>query len=193
MFATDSSTPHTFACLHILCSGPPVPSEVLALHIDNKARRSRRRCRRKPVLPSAPCVHKYTQPYTVDPPQMIQSFCTHRCTPGAESSTTPTQCCVMTAKQPSPAAPHTVTHSRPSPCTRIHTHVPRTPDVASRSYSIQVKPVLRRSQYCNKPVSEIHLLYTRVPPCPRKSSCPKYVQSYRHPFAAATPWPVPCP
>ena len=137
------------------------------------------------------CAQVHTAVYS--PPQTIQSFCTHRCTPGAESSTTPTQCCAMTAKQPSPAAPHTVTHSRPNPCTRIHTHVPRTPDVASRPYIAQVMPASRRSQYCNKPVSEIHLLYTRVPPCPRKSSCPKYVQSYRHPFAAATPWPVPCP
>jgi hypothetical protein len=128
-----------------------------------------------------------------NPPHTIQSLRMHPCTAVAESSTTPTQCCAMTAKQPSPAAPHTVAHSRPSPCTRIHTHVSRTPDVASRPYIAQVMPASRRSQYCNKPVSEIHLLYTRVPPCPRKSSCPKYVQSYRHPFAAATPWPVPCP
>ena len=110
------------ACmLQILDSGPPVPSGVLVSHIDSKARRSRRRCRRKPVLPSAPCVHKYTQPYTILP-HTIQSLRMHPCTAVAESSTTPTQYCAMTAKHLSPAAPHTAAHPRPSPFTAsLHT------------------------------------------------------------------------
>ena len=159
-----------------------MPSGVLVSHIDSK-----------PVSPSVSpktcsaectlCAQVHTAVY--NPPHTIQTLRMHPCTAVAESSTTPTQCCVMTAKQPSPAAPHTVAHSRPSPCTRIHTHVSRTPDVASRPYIAQVMPASRRSQYCNKPVAEIHPLYTRIPPCPRKSSCPKYVQSYHHPFAAA--------
>jgi len=175
----------------ILCSGPPVPSEVLVLHIDNKARRSRRRCRRTCSAECTLCAQVHTIVHS--PAHTIQSLCIHYCTPDAESSATPTQCCASTVKQPSPAAPHIVAHSRPSPCTRIHTHVPRTPDVASRPYIAQVMPASRRSQYSNKPVSEIHLLYTRVPPCPRKSLCPQYIQPCPHPFAAATPRPVPCP
>ena len=136
------------------------------------------------------CAHVRTTVHS--PSHTIQSLCTHHCTPDAESSATPTQCCATTAKQPSPAAPHAVAHSRPSPCTRTHIHVPRTPDVASRPYIAQVMPA-SRSQYCNKPVSETHLLYTRVPPCPCKSPCPEYVLHSHHPFAAATPRPVPCP
>ena len=128
------------------------------------------------------------------PPHTIQSLCMHRCTAVAESSTTPTQYCAMTAKQPSPAAPHTAAHPRPSPCTRILTHVIRTPDSASPAYSTQNKPATVPSRYYIRPVSKIaRLLYTRAPPCPRKSSCPQYIQPYPHPFAAATPWPVPCP
>ena len=97
-------------------------------------------------------MHKYTQPYTVLPTRFRASACI-RCTAAAESSTTPTQYCAMTAKQPSPAAPHTAAHPRPSPCTRIHTHVPRTPDAASRPYSTQVmpasvpKPVLQQARF----------------------------------------------
>ena len=171
-----------------------MPSEVLVSHIDSKARRSRRRCRRKPVLPSALCVHKYTQPYTVLPTRFDQTLRMQPCTAVAESSTTPTQYCAMTAKQPSPAATHTAAHPRPSPCTRILTHVIRTPNSASPAYSTQNKPVTVPSRYYIRPVSEIaRLLYTRAPPCSRKSSCPQYIQSYHHPFAAATPWPVPCP
>ena len=133
-----------------------------------------------------------------NPPHTIQSLRMHPAV--AESSTTPTQYqpfasfCAMTAKQPSPAAPHTAAHPRPSPCTRILTHVIRIPNTASLAYSTQDKPVTVPSRYYIWSVSEIaRLLYTRVPPCPRKSSCPTYVQSYHHPFAAATPWPVPCP
>ena len=92
------------------------------------------------------------------------------CRPLPKNSTTPTQCCASTAEQPGPAAPHAAAHPRPSPCTRIHTHVLRTPDVAPDRIIAQVMPALR-SRYCNKPVSETQLLYTRAPPCPRKSSC----------------------
>ena len=138
------------------------------------------------------CVQVHTTVHS--PPHTIQNLCMHRCTAVAESSTTPTQYCAMTAKQPSPAAPHTAAHPRPSPCTRILTHVIRIPNTVSLAYSTQDKPVSVPSRYYIWSVSEIaRLLYTRVPPCPRKSSCPKYVQSYHHPFAAATPWPVPCP
>ena len=39
----------------------PVPSEVLVPHIDNTARRFRRRCLREPVLPSTPvCTSAHT-------------------------------------------------------------------------------------------------------------------------------------
>ena len=137
-------SPHN--CLSsILCSGPPVPSEVLVLHIDNKARRSRRRCRRTCSAECTLCAQVHTIAHS--PAHTIQSLCTHHCTPDAESSTTPTQCCATTAKQPSPAAPHTAAHPRPSPCTRIHTHVLRTPDHASHAFSTQVMPALCHSRY----------------------------------------------
>lgn len=61
-----------------------------------------------------------------NPPHTIQSLRMHPCTAVAESSTTPTQFvqdCAMTAKQPSPAAPHTAAHPRPSPCTHILTRI----------------------------------------------------------------------
>ena len=131
----------------IFCSDPPVPSEVLVPHIDNKARRSRRRCRREPVLPSAPCVHKYAQLYTVLPTRFKTSACTVAPllprAPPPRHNTVP----CMTAKQPSPAAPHTAAHPRPSPCTRILTHVIRTPDSASLAYSTQNKPATVPSRY----------------------------------------------
>ena len=128
-----------------------------------------------------------SSPHDSDPPHASL----HRC---CRELHHPTQYCAMTAKQPSPAAPHTAAHPRPSPCTRILTHVIRIPNTVSLAYSTQDKPVSVPSRYYIWSVSEIaRLLYTRVPPCPRKSSCPKYVQPYHHPFAAATPWPVPCP
>ena len=135
-------SPH-ISCLQIFCSGPPVPSGVLVLHIDNKARRSRRRCRRTCSAECTLCTQVHTTVYS--PSHTIQSLCMHRCTAAAESSTTPTQYCAMTAKHPSPAAPHKAAHSRPSPCTRIHTHVIRTPDSASHACSTQVLPALCHS------------------------------------------------
>ena len=184
-------SPHN--CLSsFFCSGPPVPSGVLVLHIDNKARRSRRRCHRKPVLPSAPCVHKCTQLYIVLPTRFRASA--HTIAPPMPRAPPPRHNCATTAEQPSPAAPHTAAHPRPSPCTRIHTHVIHTPDSASPAYSTQVMPVSVPSRYYIRPVSEIaRLLYTRAPPCPRKSLCPQYIPPCPHPFAAATPWSVPCP
>ena len=117
------------------------------------------------------CAQVHTAVYS--PPHTIQTLRIHPCTAVAESSTTPTQYCAMTAKQPSPAAPHTAAHPRPSPCTRILTHVIRIPNTVSLAYSTQDKPVTVPSRYYIWSVSEIaRLLYTRVPPCPRKSSCP---------------------
>ena len=106
-----------------------MPSEVLVPHIDNKARRSRRRCLREPVLPSAPCVHKCTH-LTHSPPHTILKPCTHHCTPVTESSTAPTQC-AMTAQPPCTAAHCTAAHPRPSPCTHILTRT-STPDLPPR-------------------------------------------------------------
>ena len=80
-----------------------------------------------------------------NPPHTIQSLRMHPAV--AESSTTLTQCCALTAEQPSPAAPHAAAHPRPSPCTRIHTHVLRTPDHASHAFSTQVMPALCHSRY----------------------------------------------
>ena len=162
-------SPHIFR-LQIFCSGPPVPSGVLVSHIDSK-----------PVSPSVSpktcsaectlCAQVHTAVYS--PPPTIQTLRMHPCTAAAESSTTPTQYCAMTAKQPSPAAPHTAAHPRPSPCTCILTHVIRIPNTVSLAYSTQDKPVTVPSRYYIWSVSEIaRLLYTRVPPCPRKSSCP---------------------
>ena len=72
-----------------------------------------------------------------------------------------------TAPSPSPAAPHTAAHPRPSPCTCILTHVIRIPNTVSLAYSTQDKPVSVPSRYYIRSVSEIaRLLYTRVPPCP---------------------------
>ena len=158
-------SPHN--CLSsILCSGPPVPSEVLVPHIDNKARRSRRRCRRTCSAECTLCAQVHT---TVrSPARTIQSLCTHLCTPDAESSTTPTQCCAMTAEQPSPAAPHTAAHPRPSPCTHILTRT-GIPDLPP-SHAAPNRAV---PQHFRSPVSTVaHLLYRRVYPCPRKSPYP---------------------
>ena len=187
-------SPHIFR-LQIFCSGPPVPSGVLVSHIDSK-----------PVSPSvspktcsaeSTLCAQYTQPYTILPTRFSPSACIlllPRAPPPRHNISPFASFCAMTAKQPSPAAPHTAAHPRPSPCTRILTHVIRIPNTVSLAYSTQDKPVSVPSRYYIWSVSEIaRLLYTRVPPCPRKSSCPKYVQSYHHPFAAATPWPVPCP
>ena len=63
-----------------------------------------------------------------NPPHTIQSLRMHPCTAAAESSTTPTQYCAMTAKHLSPAAPHTAAHPRPSPRTASYTYHICTPD-----------------------------------------------------------------
>ena len=188
----NSSTPHTFSvfkyfALALLCPRESwSPTSTASPSVSPSV--SPKTCSAECAL----CAQVHTAVYS--PPHTIQTLRMHPCTAAAESSTTPTQYCAMTAKQPSPAAPHTAAHPRPSPCTRILTHVIRIPNTVSLAYSTQDKPVTVPSRYYIWSVSEIaRLLYTRVPPCPRKSSCPKYVQSYHHPFAAATPWPVPCP
>ena len=110
------------------------------------------------------CAQVHTAVYS--PPHMIQTLRMHPCTAVAESSTTPAQCCAMTAKQPSPAAPHTVAHSRPSPCTRIHTHVPRTPDVAPDRISPRSCPLRAVAS-------------TATSPFPKFTSCtPAYLHAH---------------
>ena len=169
-----------------------MPSGVLVSHIDNKARRSRRRCRRKPVLPSALCVHSthsriQSSPHDSDPPYASL----HRCCRELHHPDT------ILCHDSKAAQPSSTTHSCPSSPKSLHrilTHVILTPNSASPAYSTQNKPATVPSRYYIRPVFEIaRLLYTRAPPCSRKSSCPQYIQSYPHPFAAATPWPVPCP
>ena len=68
---------------------------------------------------------------------------------------------------PCTAAHCTAAHPRPSPCTRILTHIPvLDPDLPPSLTA----PNLAVPQQCRSPVSTVaHLLYTRVPPCPRKS------------------------
>ena len=138
------------------------------------------------------CAQVHTAVYS--PPHTIQTLRMHPCTVVAESSTTPTQYCAMTAKQPSPAAPHTAAHPRPSPCTRIHTHVIRTPE--SCLPRIQ-HPGHARSvpqQVLQSAVSEITSCthaHRHVHASPHVHDI--HILHHHHPFAAATPRPVPCP
>ena len=160
--AADSSTPHIFACLRNLvlwpsCAlrSPGPPHRQQSPSVSPSV--SPRTCSAECTL----CAQVHTAVYS--PPCTIQSLRMHRCTAAAESSTTPTQYCAMTAKGPSPAAPRTAAsqvcalshssdlnkttsrtaaHPRPSPCTCILTHVIHTPDSASLAYSTQSKPAL---------------------------------------------------
>ena len=136
------------------------------------------------------CAQVHTAVYS--PPHTIQTLRMHPCTAAAESSTTPTQYCAMTAKQPSPAAPHKLPIlAQVLAPAFIHTyHVLQTlpPTLsAPRSCPLCATAGTTNSRFRDR------LLYTRAPPCPRKSSCPQHIHPYHHPFAAATPWPVPCP
>ena len=120
------------------------------------------------------CAQVHTAVYS--PPHTIQTLRMHPCTAAAESSTTPTQYCAMTAKQPSPAAPHTAAHPRPSPCTRIHTHVPRTPDVAPDRISPRSCPLHAVASTATSPFPKLtsctHVyLHTHASPRVLNMSC----------------------
>ena len=196
LFATDSSTPHTFSvfkyfALALLCPreswSPTSTAKPVGLAVGVAENLF---CREHSVCTVHTAVY--------NPPHTIQSLRMHPAV--AESSTTPTQYQpfrIILCHDSKAAQPSSTTHSCPSSPKSLHrilTHVIRTPNSASPAYSTQNKPVTVPSRYYIRPVSEIaRLLYTRAPPCPRKSSCPQYIQSYHHPFAAATPWPVPCP
>ena len=177
-------SPHN--CLSsILYSGPPVPSEVLALHIDNKARRSRRRCHRKPVLPSAPCVHKCTQLHIVLPTRFRASA--HTIAPPMPRAPPPRHN-VVPRQQSSPAQQHRMQPpilAQVLAPASIHTYYVlqfMLPTLsAPRSCPLCATAGARVSCFRDR------LLYTRAPPCPRKSSCPQHIHPYHHPFAAATP------
>ena len=169
-----------------------MPSKVLVSHIDSKpvglavGVAENLFCRVHSVCTST---HSRIQssPHDSDPPHASL----HRCCRELHHPDT------ILCHDSKAAQPSSTTHSCPSSPKSLHrilTHVILTPNSASPAYSTQSKPVTVPSRYYIRPVFEIaRLLYTRAPPCSRKSSCPQYIQSYHHPFAAATPWPVPCP
>ena len=79
-------------------------------------------------------------------------------------------------------------HSRPSSPKSLHPHsytrIASTIRPASTVHSTQIMP----AQCYSRPISAIaRLLYTHVPPCPRKSSYPWSAPPWHHPFTTATP------
>ena len=119
------------------------------------------------------------------PPHTIQSICTHHSTPVAETPITPTQACAMAARQPLCSSTMCICLSSPKslhshPCTRIAS-IESTPPTAR---STPIRPAQCRS----RPLPAIaRLLYTRIPPRPRKLLSPQLSPSYYHPFTAAAP------
>ena len=151
---------------------PPMPPAVVAPHTDIKARRPRRWCLRETCRTECTlCAQARTPAHS--PHRTIQSLCTPCSTPAAETSTestTPTQACDVTVRQPLCSS---TMYNRPSSPKFLNPHsytrIASIESPASTTYSTQIRPAQCRS----RPISTIaRLLYTRVPPCPRKSSSP---------------------
>ena len=86
--------PHTLISIAVCPSlaHPPVPSAVLAPHIDIEPRRPRRRCLRGTCPTECTlCAHVHTAAQC--PPHTIQIVCTHRCIPATVPPTTSTHLC----------------------------------------------------------------------------------------------------
>ena len=183
-------SPHIFR-LQTFCSGPPVPSKVLVFHIDSKARRSRRRCRRKPVLPSAPCVHKCTQLYIVHFTRFRASA--HTIAPPMPRAPPPRHN-VVPRQQSSPAQQHRIqlpVLAQVLAPTFLHTyHVLQMllPTVYRPGHARFAKPVLQQARFRNSP--PVHTRTSMPTQVLVSVIYPAYPPSFRSSNSVASPLPM---
>ena len=148
----NSSTPHTFSVFKYFALALLCPRESWSP--TSTASRSRRRCRRKPVLPSALCVHSTHSRIQSSPHDSVPPHASlHRC---CRELHHPDTICPRLCHDSKAAQPSSTTHSCPSSPKSLHrilTHVILTPNSASPAYSTQNKPVTVPSRYYIRPVS----------------------------------------
>ena len=130
---------------------PSCALESPGLPHRQQARRSRRRCRRKPVLPRALSVHSTHSRIQSSPHDSVPPHASlHRCCRELHHPGT------ILCHDSKAAQPSSTKHSCPSSPKSLHrvlTHVIRTPNSASPAYSTQNKPVTVPSRYYIRPVS----------------------------------------
>jgi len=155
----NSSTPHTFSVFKYLALALLCPRESWSP--TSTASRSRRRCRRKPVLPSALCVHSTHSRIQSSPHDSVPPHASlHRC---CRELHHPDTICPRLCHDSKAAQPSSTTHSCPSSPKSLHPHSYTyhicTPDpLPSHTAPSRVVP-----QHSRSPVSTVaHLLYRCV-------------------------------
>ena len=118
MFAAVSSTPHTFSVFKYFALALLCPRESWSP--TSTASRSRRRCRRKPVLPSALCVHSTHSRIQSSPHDSVPPHASlHRC---CRELHHPDTICPRLCHDSKAAQPSSTTHSCPSSPKSLHPH-----------------------------------------------------------------------